>query len=386
MRVLGRGKTALAIKDIYPDAILYDDKNKEQYDINSDELTIVSPGIPPYNDLVQNTKNLQSDYDLLLTDDIFTVWISGTNGKTTTTQMCEWLLNKDGFKVAGNIGTALSSVSSDKLLLETSSFTLHYTTKAKPNIYVLLPISEDHISWHGSYEEYENTKLKPLSMMKQNDIAIVPYKYKDIKSKAKVYTYKDTTHLANQFNIDIAKINFEEPFLFDALLALVVEYIYTKNVSYEKINTFVQDAHRIEKCIDKYNRLWINDSKATNVDATIQALKPYKQFQIFLILGGDDKGANLIPLFEELKQYTLKIYAVGSNVNKLQKLCIEYNIEYEINNTIQNAVFNINDNSNFQTQNCVSILSPAASSLDQFSSYEQRGEIFKELITNLSNN
>lgn len=65
MRILGKGKTAQAIKKIYPDAELFDDRDKDIYEIHSDELTIVSPGIPPYNYLVQNTKNKISDYDLL---------------------------------------------------------------------------------------------------------------------------------------------------------------------------------------------------------------------------------------------------------------------------------------------------------------------------------
>ena len=63
------------------------------------------------------------------------------------------------------------------LILETSSFTLHYTNKAKPNIYILLPISEDHISWHGSFKEYEKSKLKPLDNLIKSDIAIIPKIY-----------------------------------------------------------------------------------------------------------------------------------------------------------------------------------------------------------------
>ena len=78
MRILGKGKTAQAIKDVYPDALLFDDKDRDDYDINSDELTVVSPGIPPYNYLVKNTKNKISDCDLFLKDDLFDIWISGT--------------------------------------------------------------------------------------------------------------------------------------------------------------------------------------------------------------------------------------------------------------------------------------------------------------------
>jgi len=155
LRVLGKGKTSLAIKELYKDAKLYDDNDKNIYDKNSDELTVISPGIPPYNYLVKNTKNKISDCDLFLKDDMFTIWISGTNGKTTTTQMMQHLLESRGSICGGNIGTPLANMDKNAniWILETSSFTIHYTMKAKPNIYILLPISEDHLSWHGSFKE-----------------------------------------------------------------------------------------------------------------------------------------------------------------------------------------------------------------------------------------
>ena len=85
------------------------------------------------------------------------IGITGTNGKTTTTQMCQYLLEKFDSCYGGNIGVPLSGLNKDKKIwiLETSSFTLHYTKKAKPNIYILLPITEDHITWHGNFDEYK---------------------------------------------------------------------------------------------------------------------------------------------------------------------------------------------------------------------------------------
>ena len=107
--------------------------------------------------------------------------------KTTTTAMLSHLLKNDGFACGGNIGIPLARICKEKkVILETSSFTLHYTSKVKPNIYVLLPISEDHIYWHGTFSEYENAKLKPLTLMSQDDIAIVPSKYKSCKTDAAV--------------------------------------------------------------------------------------------------------------------------------------------------------------------------------------------------------
>ena len=185
IRILGKGITALALKDKFPNATLYDDNDFNQYDLNSNEYTVVSPGIPPYNNMVLNSKNLISDYDLFASSIPFSIWISGTNGKTTTTQMCQHLLKEYGSIYGGNIGVPLSHLDEKApiWILETSSFTLHYTNKAKPNIYILLPISEDHITWHGSFEEYKNAKLKPLSLMNENDIAIIPAEFKDFKTK-----------------------------------------------------------------------------------------------------------------------------------------------------------------------------------------------------------
>jgi len=381
LRILGRGKTALAIKDIYTDANLFDDSDQEIYDSLSDELTVVSPGIPPHNYLVQNTKNSISDYDLFLDQEKFTIWISGTNGKTTTTSMLDHLLKDDGFVCGGNIGTPLANLKDNsKLILETSSFTLHYTNKAKPNIYILLPISPDHLYWHGSMQEYEKAKLKPLSLMGKDDIAIIPSKYKDIDSSCKLYSYENTLDLAKQFDIDTSNINFKEPFLQDAVLALVVCKMITKVIDYQKINSFIQDPHKLEEFKDKSGNLWVDDSKATNIDATIQALKTYKDKKILLILGGDDKGVDLNPLFKELIKYDIELFAIGTNTDKLSDLSKKYNIKCKKCNTLEKAVEAIIQNLKFKIQNSIALLSPAAASLDQFSSYKHRGEEFKRYI------
>lgn len=383
IRVLGKGLTALAIKDKFPNAILYDDDDFSNYDLSSNERTIVSPGIPPYNEMISKAKNIQSDYDLFHEFMPFSIWISGTNGKTTTTQMCQHILNNYNSVCGGNIGTPLSKldVNASIWILETSSFTLHYTNTAKPNLYLLLPISEDHITWHGSFKEYENAKLKPLSLMKEGEIVIIPECYKDYETNAYKITYKNSDDLCEKFGIDKNKLKFKEPFLLDALLALASKKIVFDEIDYEKINSFTIDEHKVEEFMDNQNRIWVNDSKATNVDATINALVPYKDKNIHLILGGDDKGANLIPLFENIKELNIKIYAIGSNNKRVEKYCNEYNIEVQNCEILENAVININKN---LEENSIGILSPSAASLDQFKSYAQRGKFFKDLVLDLS--
>ncbi len=383
IRILGKGITALALKDKFPNATLYDDKDFENYDLQSEELTVVSPGIPPYNNMVLNSKNVVSDYDLF--EDIipFSIWISGTNGKTTTTQMCQHLLKEYNSVCGGNIGIPLSSMDEKApiWILETSSFTLHYTNKSKPNIYLLLPISEDHITWHGSFKEYQDAKLKPLTLMNENEIAIIPEEFKDIKTNAQVITYKNSDDLCEYFKIDKSKIKFKEPFLLDAILAMCVQKIVFDEINYDLINEFIIDKHKVEEFKDKKNRLWIDDSKATNVDATINALVPYVKNDIHIILGGDDKGANLKPLFENIKDLDIYVYAIGSNTNKIVDYCNEYKIKVESCTYLNIAVEKMDKN---LTINSIGILSPAAASLDQFKSYAHRGDEFKNLVNSLS--
>lgn len=383
IRILGKGITALALKDKFPNATLYDDNDFNQYDLNSNEFTVVSPGIPPYNNMVLNSKSLISDYDLFASVMPFSIWISGTNGKTTTTQMTQHLLGEYGSICGGNIGVPLSHLDEKApiWILETSSFTLHYTNKTKPNIYILLPISEDHITWHGSFEEYKNAKLKPLSLMNENDIAIIPAEFKDFETDAHVITYNNSDDLCKHFGIDKSKIKFKEPFLLDAILAMAANKIIFDEINYNLINEFIIDKHKVEEFRDFKNRLWIDDSKATNVDATINAIVPYNDKNIHIILGGDDKGANLIPLFENIKNLDIHVYAIGSNTEKIVKYCKEYNISVESCTYLNIAVSKIDL---VLKENSVAMLSPAAASLDQFKSYAHRGDEFKNLVNSLS--
>ncbi|MGM0518777.1 MAG: UDP-N-acetylmuramoyl-L-alanine--D-glutamate ligase [Campylobacterota bacterium] len=383
IRVLGKGNTAQAIKKKFENVILYDESNFSSYEKNSNELTVVSPGIPPHNFMVKEAKNVISDYDLFSETMPFSIWISGTNGKTTTTQMCQHILEEKNSQCGGNIGKAVSKMDLSKpiWILETSSFTFHYIKSAKPNIYLLLPISEDHLSWHINFKNYEQAKLKPFSMMNEEDIIIAPNKYKNKKTDACLITYKNSDDLCNQFGIDKKRVDFKEPFLLDAILALISKKILFDYIDYKTVNTYKIDKHKVEEFRDKKNRLWIDDSKATNIDATINALKPYENRNIHLILGGDDKGANLKSLFEYLKNFNLTVYSIGQNENRIYEYCKQYKIDIKRCKYLEVSVNRIDKN--FKNDD-IAILSPAAASLDQFSSYKQRGEEFKKFVYALS--
>ncbi|MEA2072893.1 MAG: UDP-N-acetylmuramoyl-L-alanine--D-glutamate ligase [Campylobacterota bacterium] len=394
--IFGYGNTTKPLAKHIKNAVFYDDGCSEPYggvegsfvrpssEFNPDnsDLEITSPGIPPSNTLIKKAKNLISEYDYFADTQPFKVWISGTNGKTTTTQMMQHLLEDKGSLAGGNIGTPLAELDQNAKIwiLETSSFTMHYTNIATPNIYVLLPLSPDHLSWHGSMEAYVSDKLKPLESMKSTDIAIIPDAYKDTPTRAKLITYKDEEDLAKTFDINASSVAFKGAFLADALLAMAVDKTLFDRVDYAKMNQFTLDPHRQEELRDSQERLWVNDTKATNIDATIAALKRYKDSSIHLILGGDDKGVDLRELFEYLQNKNIKIYNIGTNRDKLSLLAQEYKVAFTTCKNLLNAIDTIDNN---LQKNEVALLSPAASSLDEFSSYAQRGDIFKEAIYSL---
>jgi UDP-N-acetylmuramoylalanine--D-glutamate ligase len=405
--LFGCGKTTKAIAEILNINEIYDDniQNKDSNCISSDILLdkiinnkidiensflVPTPAIPPHNLIIQKFKNrVLSEYDLIAKyfKMPFSIWISGTNGKTTTTQMIAHLLQNRSAVTGGNIGTPLAKLDSNKeiWILETSSFSLHYTDYAQPNIYILLPITEDHISWHGNFEEYEQSKLKPIFNMREGEIAIIPKKYSYLKNNqdinAHLITYDNSEDLADYFDFDLSKINFRGGFLLDSLLSMAVNKILFDEVDYEKINSFRKDAHRQEELFDSKKRVWINDSKATNSDSTISFLEGInKKQKLYLILGGEDKNADLEPLIKTLSDFNSELFFIGKNNQKLFSFAKKYGIKSTKSINLENAVDSI---SREHSLNSIAVLSPACASFDQFKSYEHRGEFFKSLIKNI---
>lgn len=352
------------------------------------ELQIPSPGIPPYHKNIALCHNLVSEYDFILHSlSPNQVWISGTNGKTTTTEMLEFILQDFGAKSGGNIGIPLATLaqSNPKIwVLETSSFSLHYTKVAYPHCYILLPLSEDHISWHGSFEGYVEDKLSVLGRMKEGDVAFIPQALSThplVKGfVGKLYLYEDSQSLAKEFGIDLSKLPFKEPFLLDSVLALCGAEIMCGESRLEAIVHYKVGEHKMQEFFDSQSRVWVDDSKGTNADATIWALRAYKNKKIYLILGGEDKGADLTPLFEEMRGGDIEIFAIGKNASRLQALASEYNIPSQVCDVLERAVKCIHS---LHSNESIALLSPAAASLDQFSSYKHRGEEFVRIVKSL---
>ena len=405
--LFGYGITTRAIAKAFGPCTFYDDHvNKpftddegnrvrpaSEFDPRYSDLEIPSPGIPPKHPLIQKAAHLVSEYDLFLSPlarppftlgkKPFTVWITGTNGKTTTTQMITHLLADKGAAAGGNIGTPLAALDPKAPIwvLETSSFTLHYTHEAKPDLYVVLPITPDHLSWHGSEQAYIDDKLKPLAQMYEGEALLLPRAYADTPTDAFVIPYDDAEELAAFFGFDTERIRFKGPFLLDALIAMAVDRLLFDRIDYDRMNAFVLDPHRQEEFTDMWGRLWVNDTKATNIDAALAAVRRYADRPMHLIVGGDDKGVDMTPFFEALAAYDVTLYTIGSNQEKLDTLSERFGIPHESCGVLHEAVRRI---AGVHTQESVALLSPACASLDQFPSYAVRGNTFKEAVSDLS--
>jgi len=395
--LFGYGLTTKAIaKKLGGGCTFFDDRTEEPYtdeegnnilpsslfDPDKSEVEVTTPSLKPSHPLIQKAKHLLSEYDYFAKEMPFSIWISGTNGKTTTTQMLTHLLEKRGAVSGGNIGTPLADLDTDTPIwvLESSSFTLHHTHIASPDIYLLLPITPDHLDWHGTPEVYEADKLKPLLTMKEGELALVPKGLNLPKTNAYVVEYDSQEFLCDYFKLDASKLKYKGAFLEDALLSLAITKVLFDEADYDLLNTFKRDAHRQEEITDSKGRLWVNDSKATNLDATVQAVKGYAEQHIHLILGGDDKGVDLSPLFDVMKTLNLTLYTIGANNDKLLDLSNRYNIDVIEAKNIQTAIKQIDK---VLTSDSVALLSPAAASFDQFKSYKHRGETFINLVEKL---
>lgn len=359
-----------------------------EFDPASSELEITSPGIAPSHTLTKSALNLISEYDFFADTKPFKIWISGTNGKTTTSKMTQHLLNEHGSVLGGNVGTALAMLDMNAKIwiLETSSFTMHYTKYAVPGLYMLLPITPDHESWHGGFRAYEEAKLKPLLSMQEGSVAVVPEVYRPWVEQngtlAYIIYYNDELDIAKAAMVNPDEVKFKTPFLIDALFALLAQRILFDSANVDLLNSFVIEAHKLEELTDSCGRMWVNDTKATNIDASVQALRRYKDARVHLILGGDDKGVDMAPLFDEMVGIfsdisQVAVYNIGSNASKLDALCAKFNIVSKRCDSINVAVSEIDKALKVGE---VALLSPAAASLDQFSSYAERGDTFKNLI------
>lgn len=380
------------------------------------DFIVTSPGVATDSEILVEARKRKIK---IITEVEFASWfckgkvisITGTNGKTTTTFLMAHTLNECGIKTypAGNIGYAFSEISLDVkedefVALETSSFQLDFMDRFKPFVSAILNITPDHLDrYENSFDKYIASKIKITCNQDENDFFLFNADDKNtfstmnnskvqklsfsVNKEVPVGAYsKNGKMFFSWFGSteEVASIN--DLFIkgqhnvANALAVLAVAK--TLNLPNKKIResfkSFKGVEHRIEFVRELNGVEYYNDSKATNVDSVIVALKSFDK-PIYLILGGKDKGNNYDQIKDLVKQHVKKIYAIGVSAQKVKNY-FEQIVETEIKNTLQDCVIAANKEADPGT---VLLLSPACASFDMFTDYEHRGRVFKEAVNNL---
>ena len=401
------------------------------------EFVVKSPGIPWKAELLKiaKEKNVKviSEIDLAykyVNKNIKIISFTGTNGKTTTSTKMAELLNFAGFraKLAGNAGFSFAKLVADEeeldyIVLELSSYQLENNPQIHSNIAGIINLTPDHLTRYNSVEDYYITKFAIFDKQTGDDFALINlddevfaelYERNEIKEKIKaqkVYLSKETkgTVLVYENNIRIMKDlskrvdeiqNFGEKIDEISEILLKTEELSLKgrhnlenmlflissakilNVKNEKLAEFLKSTnaleHRLENFFVKGNTTFINDSKGTNVESTLKAIDSFNN-SIIMILGGDDKKIDNMPLIKRVKEKVDFVYLIGDNaqilIDDMEKIGYK---NYKNLETVENVLNYLKENVDF-SQNQTVLFSPATSSFCQFKSFEHRGKVFKEL-------
>ncbi len=357
------------------------------------DFIVLSPGISlkktKYKKfLIRYKKKIITDIDLLYLSNMMTksIVVTGSNGKSTVCKIIAHLLKKNKFSVnlGGNIGTPVLSLKNKKnsfFVIEASSFQLSHSKYIHPNYAILLNISNDHLDWHGSMQEYIKSKLKIFNLQDKNNFALTNNKFEKIfkkkkylsklvtvklKAYKKIRGYMKNSYLKSKAN--------DENMKFVYALSKILKI---NNKSFIKsMNTFKGLAHRYEFFLKKKNIIFINDSKATSFEASKFALASSKN--IYWILGGLPKPKDKLDL-KHLKNNIIKSYVIGKNVNYFKKQ-LKGKVDFSVTKNLTNSLVKIfKDIKLFKKNNNTILLSPSAASFDQFKNFENRGDQFKKL-------
>jgi len=388
----------------YTDAILH-----------TQQLVVPSPGVPADAPLLAKAREqgipVWSEIELayrFLPADSCLIGITGSNGKTTTTSLAGHILRKYGLPtvVAGNIGTplvgALDRIRAETdTVVELSSFQLELIESFRPNIAVLLNLTADHLDRHGSLAAYSRAKARIFENQVPADAAIVNADDANAAALApaapRVYWFSRKKRVSSgaslrgeeivfQFHdqgpaevlLRLADVNLLGAHNLENVLAAVsaarIAGVDPKAIP-EAVRSFPGVEHRIEFAAEIHGVRYYNDSKATNVDATLKALDAFPG-RVILILGGKDKDSDYTPLRSTLREKTILALLIGAAADKIEKQ-IDGCVAIKRAGSLKNAV-------EFATQSAhpgdIVLLSPACASFDQFQNYEHRGRVFKELV------
>lgn len=375
------------------------------------DLIIPSPGVPsnlpPLVEAHRKGVTVWSEIELasrFLSGKL--VGITGSNGKTTTTALVGHILEQAKFPtiLAGNIGMPLISCAADSKdssisVVELSSFQLEWIQKFRPDVSVFLNLTPDHLDRHGSLEEYGRMKARIFENQTERDAAVLnaddPRTPAYAPAAPQIFWFSRAQRVASGTYLRGEDLIFrregaEVPILrrndirlrgahnLENVLAAIAG-AYLAGASPEAIATGVRSfkgvEHRLEFVAEISGVSYYNDSKATNVDATLKAFDAFPG-RLFVILGGKDKDSDYAPLREPLKQKALAALLIGAAAGKIARQ-IEGSVAVERVDTLERAVY-------FAAEHARSgdtvLLAPACASFDQFDNYEHRGRTFKDFV------
>ena len=379
------------------------------------DFVIKSPGIKPSDPVVQKlARNNEIISDIEASERLFPskekIAITGTNGKTSTTSMVAHILNECGKKAyaVGNIGEGILWQMHEKegvFVEELSSFQLHDTNRYHPHIGAILNIKEDHIDWHGSFDDYINSKLKLGQNQNERDYLVlnaedeISQKHKK-DFKAQIYEFSSQNMVSKGLFLDgniicfvnggctiaeildvrelsvIGRHNYE-----NVMAAILLTYLYGLDLSeiIKAIKTFKAISHRLEYVKTLSEVDFYNDSKGTNVDSSVKAIESFEK-PIIIIAGGYDKNIDYTDFVKAFKKNGKTMVLMGATKYKLKDLCEKYAIEYVLVEDMNQAIKTAYEKSK---PGDVVLLSPASASWDMYKSYEIRGNEFKDIVMRL---
>lgn len=375
------------------------------------DYMIKNPGIPATNPLVLKAKSLGikviNEIEMayhFLPNNVKIIGITGSNGKTTTTTITYEMLKMkyDNVYLGGNIGYPLSQIVRDIkensiLVMEISDHQLCDMYDFKTDISMLLNLVHAHIDFHGTYDKYMEMKKRIFNNHSEFDLAILNYNNEDvlnltndIKSKKMyfsnnkekdAYIKENAIYYKDEKIIELNDIKLKGIHNYENIMASIIalkEFDVENEIIKEYLSKFNGVEHRIEYVRTLNKRYFYNDSKSTNNEATITALKTFKTPTI-LIMGGLDRN---IP-FDDLKDYLGNVKAIvsyGETKLKIKEFALENNIDCYILDNLKESTLKAYE---ISSEEDTILLSPACASWDQFKSFEDRGTLFKEVVNNL---
>jgi UDP-N-acetylmuramoylalanine--D-glutamate ligase len=362
--------------------------SEEETLLQGTEILVKSPGVPGETPLVAAARSraipVWSEIELgarLLENPI--LGITGTNGKTTTTELLGAMFRAAGrpVEVAGNIGRPLTSLvghaAADAwVVCELSSFQLEDVETLRPRIAVLLNLEPDHLDRHGTFEWYVDTKLRIFEAQTEDDVAVVPRGFGEVPGGARRIEFRFDDALPAEPRIP-GPHNRENSAA--ATAAARAADIGDEAIA-EALRTFPGVSHRIELVRELRGVRFVNDSKATNAAAARRALASYPDARLHVILGGRGKAEPYDELAEAFKPVD-RAYLIGEAADAIAAALEGGRVPFVRAETLDRA---LDLAVAAAASGDVVLLSPACASFDQFESFERRGDVFRELVEGLA--